>query len=155
MKQIIIILCLFFSLSSAGAQSWQLFNMLVKQGNYSDAKKILVVLDNVDPKTMSSVNACIKLQEEAEALYQKEYYTRSIEKYRQIQKYFPSDETVEICIRQCEIKRDEYNRIQEQIRHEERKRQTISAEKALWNKAVYANTIDGYLEYIYRSCKAY
>ena len=65
MKQIIIILCLFFSLSSAGAQSWQLFNMLVKQGNYSDAKKILVVLDNVDPKTMSSVNACIKLQEEA------------------------------------------------------------------------------------------
>lgn len=150
MKQIIIILCLFFSLSSAGAQSWQLFNMLVKQGNYSDAKKILVVLDNVDPKTMSSVNACIKLQEEAEALYQKEYYTRSIEKYRQIQKYFPSDETVEICIRQCEIKRDEYNRIQEQIRHEERKRQTISAEKALWNKAVYANTIDGYLEYIYK-----
>lgn len=148
MKRIIIILCLFLSLSSAGAQSWQLFNMLVKQGNYSDAKKILVVLDNVDQKTMSSVDACIKLQEEAEALYQKEYYTRSIEKYRQIQKYFPSDETVEICIRQCEIKRDEYNRIQEQKHQEERKRQAISAEKALWNKAVYANTIVGYLEYI-------
>lgn len=149
MKQIIIVLSLFLSLS-AEAQSWQLFYRLIEGGNYSEAKHILKVLENVDHETMTRVDACIKLQKEAEALYRKEYYTKAIEKYRQIQKYFPNDETVEPSIKQCEIARGEYNRKLEQIQREEQERQARIEEDTFWNNAVMHNTINEYMNYLDR-----
>ena len=139
MKQMIIFLSFFFSLS-AGAQSWQLFNMLVAQGNYTEARDILKVLENADKEMIYQVTACIELQKEAEALYQKEYYTKAIEKFRMIKSYFPSDNTVDAAIRQCEIKRDEYNRMLDHKRREEQARQAQTEEDTQWQKAEKLNT---------------
>lgn len=147
MKQMIIFLSFFFSLS-AGAQSWQLFNMLVAQGNYTEARDILKVLENADKEMIYQVTACIELQKEAEALYQKEYYTKAIEKFRMIKSYFPSDNTVDAAIRQCEIKRDEYNRMLEHKRREEQARQAQTEEDTQWQKAEKLNTKIEYINYL-------
>lgn len=146
MKKVIFIFCLFVMIQ-ASAQDRQLFEQLIAQGKYEDAKIVLNVLDNKEPE-MTWVNACIKLQKEAKSLYQKEYYTKAIEKYRLIKRYFPSDRTVDAAIRQCEIKRDEYNRMQEQRRREEQARQARSAEEEQWQRAVIVNTKVGYIDYL-------
>ena len=146
MKIAIFIFCL-FAMIQASAQDRQLFEQLIAQGKYEDAKIVLNVLDNKEPE-MTWVNACIELQKEARSLYQKEYYTKAIEKYRLIKRYFPSDRTVDAAIRQCEIKRDEYNRMQEQKRREEQARQARSAEEEQWQRAVILNTKVGYIDYL-------
>lgn len=146
MKKAIFIFCL-FAMIQANAQDRQLFEQLIAQGKYEDAKIVLNVLDNKEPE-MTWVNACIKLQKEARSLLQKEYYTKAIEKYRLIKRYFPSDRTVDAAIRQCEIKRDEYNRMQEQKRREEQARQARSAEEEQWQRAVILNTKVGYIDYL-------
>lgn len=146
MKKVIFIFCL-FAMIQASAQDRQLFEQLIVQGKYEDAKIVLNILDNKEPE-MTWVNTCIKLQKEAKSLYQKEYYTKAIEKYRQIKRYFPSDRTVDTAIRQCEIKRDEYNRMQEQKRREEQARQARSAEEEQWQRAVILNTKVRYIDYL-------
>lgn len=147
MKLMIIFLSFFFSLSTM-AQNWQLFYRLVAQGNYTEARDILKVLDNADKETMSQVTACIELQKEAKAFYQKEYYTKAIEKLRIIKRYFPSDKTVDDAIRQCEIKRNEYNRILEQKRREEQALQAQTEEDTQWQKAEKLNTKTEYINYL-------
>lgn len=149
MKLMIIFLSFFFSFS-AEAQSWQLFNMLIARGNYTEARDILKVLENADSEMMSQVTACIELQKEAKALYQKEYYTKAIEKLRIIKRYFPSDKTVDAAIRQCEIKRTEYNNMLEQKRREEQARQYHIEEDSLWQKAEKLNTKIEYINYLNR-----
>lgn len=146
MKKALFIFCLFVMIQ-ASAQDRQLFEQLIAQGKYEDAKIVLNVLDNKEPE-MTWVNACIELQREAKSLFQKEYYTKAIEKYRLIKRYFPSDRTVDAAIRQCEIKRDEYNRMQERKRREELAREARSAEEEQWQRAVIVNTKVGYIDYL-------
>ena len=150
--RILLILLLFLTgVSYSFAQQMKDVEKYISEGNYQEAMEVLETMELFEPGKytdfMTKVSSCRFLQKEAKTLFQKEYYTKAIETYRLIQKYFPSDKTVEICIRQCEIKRDEYNKIQEQKRKEER---AHNEEDAQWGKTVIINTINGYINYLDR-----
>lgn len=152
----LVLLFVFAGMSSSFAQTMSDVNEFISNGEYEDAIEVLKVMDVFEPgkytDLMSKVSSCESIQREARVLYQKEYYTKAIEKFSQIKRYFPSDRTVDFAIRQCEIKRDEYNRIQklvqEQRRREEQVRQARSEEERQWQRAVSLNAQTGYLDYL-------
>lgn len=154
--RILLILLLFLTgISYSFAQQMKDVGKYISEGNYQEAMEVLETMELFEPGKytdfMTKVSSCIFLQKEAKSLFQKEYYTKAIETYRLIQKYFPNDETVEPFIRQCEIKRDEYNRIQEQKRRDEQTRHALIIEEdALWEKADKLNIIIEYVNYLNR-----
>lgn len=151
-RNLLVVLFFLTGMPYSFAQQMTDVEKYISAGNYQGAMEVLETMELFEPgkytDLMTKVSNCRFIQREARSLFQKEYYTKAIEKYRLIKRYFPSDRTVDAAIRQCEIKRDEYNRMQEQKRREEQARQARSAEDAQWQRAVIVNTKVGYIDYL-------
>lgn len=151
-RNLLVVLFFLTGMPYSFAQQMTDVEKYISAGNYQGAMEVLETMNLFEPgkytDLMTKVSNCRFIQREAKSLFQKEYYTKAIEKYRLIKRYFPSDRTVDAAIRQCEIKRDEYNRMQERKRREELAREARSAEDAQWQRAVILNIKREYIDYL-------